>query len=84
LYFPLKIIIQSISDYLQEICHRKATVFLTKKLLNFAYKHKDLTTKNQEEKIYVINHVVPVLSRQFFAVPIRMFDIFVDLSFDFF
>lgn len=84
LYFPLKIIIQSISDYLQDICQRKATVFLTKKLLNFAYKHKDLTTKNQEEKIYVINHVVPVLSRQFFAVPIRIFDIFIDLSFDLF
>lgn len=84
LYFPLRIITQSILDYWQAVCQRKATVFLTKKLLKFAYKHKELITKNQEEKIYIVNHAVPVFSRQFFDIPIRIFDIFVDLSFDLF
>lgn len=65
-------------DYLQDICSRKATVFLTKKLLNFAYKHKDLMTKKQEEKIYIVNHVVPVFSRQIFAILVKIFDIFVN------
>ena len=84
LYFPLKIIIQSILNYWQEFCQRKATVFLKKKLLNFASEHKGLIVKNQEEKIYIINQVVPDFSRQFYAVPIEIFDIFVGFFFNLF
>jgi len=83
LYFPFRIVIQSILDYFQGICQRQATVFLTKNLLNFAYKHKGSMTKNLEEKIYIVNHFVPIFCQQFFSIPIKIFDIFVDLFFDF-
>jgi hypothetical protein len=68
-------------DYLQDICSRKATVFLTKKLLNFAYEHKDLITKNPEEKVYIVSRVVPVFSRQFFAILVKIFAIFIGFFF---
>jgi hypothetical protein len=68
-------------DYLQDICSRKATVFITKKLLNFAYKHKDLLAKKPAEKVYIVSHVVPVFSRQFFTILVKIFDIFIGCFF---
>jgi hypothetical protein len=82
LYFPLKMMVQSILSYLQKIYQRKAIVFLTKKLLNFAYKNEDLMVKNCVEKTYIVNYSVPLFARQFFEIPIRCFDIFFNLFFD--
>ena len=84
LYFPLRIIIQSILKYLQDTCSRKATVFLTKELLGFAYQHKDLITKKQKEKIYIVNHFVPIFARQLFVILVNIFDIFIEFIIDLF
>jgi len=54
---------------------------LTKKLLSYAEKNKDLMIKNPDEKTYIINNVVPEFSRQFIGVPVDFFKIFVDISF---
>lgn len=78
LYFPLRIIIKSTLKYLQSTYSRKATVFLTKELLDFAYQHKDLITKKQKEKIYIVNHFVPIFARQLFVIIVRIFHVFVD------
>lgn len=84
LYFPLKIIVRLASDYFQEIYERKLTVYLTKKMLSFAYKNKEWIVKKRNEKIYVITNVVPNFSWRFFDIPVRLFNIFTDISFDVF
>lgn len=84
LYFPLKITIQLVLNYWQKYHERKTAVYLTKKLLNFAYKNKDLIARKKSEKVYIINNSVPVFCRQFFAVPVRLFRIITDISFELF
>ena len=54
---------------------------MTKKLLNYAAKNKDLMIKKTSEKVHIINNIVPEFSRQFIAVPVDLFEIFVDISF---
>lgn len=82
LYFPLKIIVQFILDYFRKVYERKLNVYLTKKMLSFAYKNKDLIVKQRNEKIDVITNAVPNFSQKFFDVPVRLFDIFTHVSFD--
>jgi hypothetical protein len=53
---------------------------LTKELLSYAEKNKDLMTKKSDEKVYIINKVVPKFSRQFISIPVDSFEIFVDIS----
>ncbi|MCE8164126.1 MAG: hypothetical protein I3273_04775 [Candidatus Moeniiplasma glomeromycotorum] len=81
LYFPLKIIIHLVLNYWRRNYQREVNIYLTKKLLNYAAKNKDLLLKNPAEKVYIINNVVPEFSRQFIGIPINFFEIFVDISF---
>ncbi|WP_322632168.1 hypothetical protein [endosymbiont DhMRE of Dentiscutata heterogama] len=37
--------------------------------------------KNPDEKVYIINNIVPEFSRQFITIPVDLFEIFVDISF---
>jgi len=83
LYFPLRIIIQLVLDYFQKFYERKLTVYLTKKMLNFSYKNKELISKKNNEKLYTIN-LVPSFSWHFFYIPVRLFEIFVSIFFDIF
>jgi len=52
-----------------------------KKLLNHAVKNKDLMIKKADEKVYIINNVVPKFSYQFINIPFGFFEIFADISF---
>jgi len=81
LYFPLKIVLHLTLDYCQKNFKREVKIYLTKKLLNYAEKNKELMIKNPDEKTYIINNVVPEFSRQFIGVPVDLFEIFVDISF---
>lgn len=81
LYFPLKIIIQLILNYWQKNYEREVNVYLTKKMLNYATKNKDVVLKKTAEKVYIINNTVPEFSRQFISIPVNLFEIFVDISF---
>jgi len=81
LYFPLKIIIHLVLGYWQKNCEREVNVCLVKKLLNYAERNKDLMAKKSDEKVYIIDNVVPEFSRQFISIPVDLFEIFVDISF---
>jgi hypothetical protein len=81
LYFPFKIIIQLTLNYWQKNYEREVKVYLTKKLLNYATKNKDLMIKKSDEKVYIINKIVPKFARQFIGIPVGLFEIFVDISF---
>lgn len=81
LYFPLKIIIELFLNYWQKNYEREVNVYLTKKLLNFAAKNKDLVLKKTDEKVYIINNVVPEFSRQFISILVDLFGIFIDIFF---
>lgn len=78
-YFPIKIIIKFTLNYFQKCYERKVKVYLSKKLLNFAYKNKDLIAKKTSQKVYVLNEIVPNFSQQFFAVPLSLFSIITDI-----
>jgi len=52
-----------------------------KKMLNYAAKNKDVMTKNIGEKVYIINNIVLEFSHQFIALPVGLFETFVDISF---
>lgn len=84
LYFPVKIIIQFTLYHFQKYYERKAKVYLTKKLLNFAAKNQDLVTQKSSQKVHIINRLVPEFSWQFFTIPINLFNIFIDLSLEIF
>ncbi len=84
LYFPIKIIIQFALDYFQNHYEREIKVYLSKKMLNFAYKNKDLITKKTSEKVYVLNEIVPNFSQHFFTVPLSLFGIITDISLEVF
>src|SRR4051794_6820014 len=75
---------QSILNYLCKCYERETEVYLSKKLLSFAYKNKDLITKKTSEKVYIINKIVPNFSYQFFAIPLDLFGIIVDISLEIF
>ena len=81
LYFPLKIIIHLVLGYWQKNCEREVNVCLVKKLLNYAERNKDLMAKKSDEKVYIIDNVVPEFSRQFISIPVDLFEIFVSISF---
>ena len=81
LYFPFKIIIHLTLGYWQKKYEREVKVCLTKKLLNYVAKNRDLMIKKSDEKIYIINNIVPEFSRQFISIPVDLFEIFVDVSF---
>lgn len=81
LYFPLKIIAHLVLDYWQKNYERQVNVYLTKKLLNYAEKNKDIIAKKLDHKVYVINRVVPEFSRQFISLPVDLFEIFFGISF---
>ena len=81
LYFPLKIIVHLALNYWKKNYEREANVYLTKKLLNYAAKNKDLMMKKIDEKVYIINEVVPKFSHQFMSIPVDLFEIFVSISF---
>ena len=53
-------------------------------MLNFVYKNKEWIVKKRNEKVHVITNVVPNFSCHFFDVPLRLFDIFTNISFDIF
>lgn len=84
LYFPLKILIQFTLSYFQQVYERKINVYLTKKLLNSAYKNNNLTTKNQQEKILIITNTIPIFSQQFLNFPVSLFGIFTDIALELF
>ncbi|MCE8162739.1 MAG: hypothetical protein I3273_01795 [Candidatus Moeniiplasma glomeromycotorum] len=84
LYFPLKITVRFARNYFQKYYQRKVKVYLTKKLLEFAAKNKDLITQKTSEKVYVLNQIVPEFSWQFFAIPLKLFDVSVDLGLEIF
>ena len=79
LYFPLKIIIQLLLNYYQKNYEREVRIYLTKKMLNYADKNNDLITKKVNEKIYIINNIVPEFSRQFINIPVGLFETFIDI-----
>lgn len=81
LYFPLKIIIQLILNYWQKNYEREIKVYLTKKILFYTTKNQDLIRKEVDEKIYIINEIVPKFSHQFIIVLVGLFEILVDISF---
>ena len=81
LYFPLKIIFHLTLNYWRKNYEREVKVCLTKKLLNYAAKNKDLMTKRTDEKLHIINEVVPEFSCQFINIPVGLFEIMVDISF---
>lgn len=84
LYFPLWIIIHLVLDYFQKVYERKLSVYLTKKMLNFSYKNRELISKKNNENLYNIIDLVPSFSWHFFYIPVRLFEIFVSISFDIF
>jgi len=49
--------------------------------LNHADKNKHLMAENIDEKVYVINNVVPNFSRQFIEIPVEVFEIIADFFF---
>jgi len=67
--------------YWQKNCEREVNVCLVKKLLNYAERNKDLMAKKSDEKVYIIDNVVPEFSRQFISIPVDLFEIFVSISF---
>ncbi|KLL04594.1 MAG: hypothetical protein MRERV_17c038 [Mycoplasmataceae bacterium RV_VA103A] len=81
LYFPLKIIIHLFLNYWKKNYERQVSILLTKKLLKCVSKNKDLMKKSPDEKVYIINNIVPEFSRQFITIPVDLFEIFVDISF---
>jgi hypothetical protein len=71
-------------NYFRKYYQRKCQVFLTKKLLNFAAKNRELIAQNSSEKVYVLNQTVPEFSRQIFTLPLKLFEILVDLGLEIF
>ncbi|MEG7979236.1 MAG: hypothetical protein NY202_05075 [Mollicutes bacterium UO1] len=84
LYFPIKLITQFTLDYFREHYERAVKIYLAKKLLSFADKNKDSITKKSSEKVYILNEIVPNFSRQFFAVPLSLFEVIIGLSLEIF
>lgn len=80
LYFPLKIILHLVFNYFRKYYQRKCQVYLTKKMLNFAAKNRDLIAQKSSEKVYILNQIVPKFSRQIFILPLKLFEILVDLG----
>ncbi|CAG8531950.1 5527_t:CDS:2 [Cetraspora pellucida] len=67
--------------WIEKNYERQVSILLTKKLLKCVSKNKDLMKKNPDEKVYIINNIVPEFSRQFITIPVDLFEIFVDISF---
>ena len=84
LYFPLKITLHFASNYFQKYYQREMQVYITKKLLNFAAKNKDLIAQKTSEKVYTLNQTVPEFSRQIFIIPLKLLEILVDLGLEIF
>ena len=84
LYFPLKIALHFIYKFFQKYYQRRAQVYLTKKLLGFAVKNRDLIAQKTSEKVYILNQIVPEFSRQFFAIPLKLFETLADLGLEIF
>lgn len=84
LYFPLKIIFHLVFNYFRKYYQRKCQVYLTKKLLNFAAKNRELIAQKSSEKIYILNQTVPKFSRQIFTLPLKLFEVLVDLGLEIF
>jgi len=53
-------------------------------MLNFSYKNRELISKKNNENLYNIIDLVPSFSWHFFYIPVRLFEIFVSISFDIF
>ena len=84
LYFPLKITLHFAFNFFQKYYQRQAQIYLTKKLLGFAAKNRDLIAQKTSEKVYVLNQIVPEFSRQFFAIPLKLFEVLIDLGLEIF
>lgn len=84
LYFPLKIILHLVFNYFRKYYQRKCQVYLTKELLNFAAKNRDLIAQKSSEKVYILNQTVPEFSRQLFTFPLKLFETLVDLGLEVF
>jgi len=50
-------------------------------MLNYAERNKGLMARKSDDRVYIINNVVPEFSRQFVSILVSLFEIFVSISF---